>query len=37
MVLDSNVWGPHYWFVLLSIAICYPIHPNDVTKKNIMS
>ena len=33
MVLDSNVWGPHYWFVLLSIAICYPIHPNDVTKK----
>ena len=33
MVLDSNVLGPHYWFVLLSIAICYPIHPNDVTKK----
>ena len=33
MVLDSNVWGPHYWFVLLTIAICYPIHPNDVTKK----
>ena len=33
MVLDSNVWGSHYWFVLLTIAICYPIHPNDVTKK----
>jgi hypothetical protein len=33
MVLDSKIWGPHYWFVLLTIAICYPIHPNDVTKK----
>ena len=33
MVLDSNVWGPHYWFVLLTIAISYPKHPNDVTKK----
>jgi hypothetical protein len=33
MVLDSNVWGPHYWFVLLTIAISYPKYPNDVTKK----
>ena len=33
MVLDSNIWGPHYWFVLLTIAISYPKHPNDVTKK----
>ncbi len=33
MVLDSSVWGPHYWFVLLTIAISYPKHPNDVTKK----
>lgn len=33
MVLDSKIWGPHYWFVLLTIAISYPIHPNDVTKK----
>lgn len=33
MVLDSKIWGPQYWFVLLTIAISYPIHPNDVTKK----
>jgi hypothetical protein len=33
MVLDSKIWGPHYWFVLMTIAISYPIHPNDVTKK----
>lgn len=25
--------GPHYWFVLLTIAISYPKYPNDVTKK----
>ena len=33
MELDPNVWGPHYWFVLHTIALCYPTHPNDVTKK----
>jgi hypothetical protein len=31
--LDPNVWGPHYWFVLLTIATSYPKNPNDVTKK----
>ena len=31
--LDSSVWGPHYWFVLLTMATSYPKHPNDVTKK----
>ena len=30
---DPKVWGPHYWFVLQSIALTYPIHPNDVSKK----
>jgi hypothetical protein len=33
MELDPNVWGPHYWFVLHTIALCYPLYPNDVTKK----
>jgi len=33
MELDPNVWGPHYWFVLHTIALCYPLTPNDVTKK----
>jgi hypothetical protein len=33
MTLNPEVWGPHYWFVLHTIAITYPEHPNDVTKK----
>lgn len=33
MELDPTVWGPHYWFVLHTIALCYPLYPNDVTKK----
>ena len=33
MNLDSKVWGPHYWFVLYSIAVTYPNTPNNVTKK----
>lgn len=33
MELDSNIWGPHYWFVFHTIALSYPVTPNDVTKK----
>jgi len=28
-----EIWGPHYWFVLHTIALTYPNHPNDLTKK----
>jgi hypothetical protein len=31
--LDPNVWGPHFWFFLHTIAISYPHNPNAVTKK----
>ena len=31
--LDPNIWGPHYWFFLHTLAISYPHHPNAVTKK----
>jgi len=31
--LEPVVWGPHYWFFIHTIAICYPIHPNTITKK----
>ena len=31
--LETSAWGPHYWFVLYSIAITYPNTPNNVTKK----
>jgi hypothetical protein len=33
MALDSKVWGPYYWFVLHTIALSYPLKPNEVTKK----
>ena len=33
MAFNPSIWGPHYWFVLQSIALCYPPRPNDVIKK----
>lgn len=33
MALDAKVWGPHYWFVLHTIALNYPLHPNETSKK----
>ena len=31
--LNSKIWGPHYWFVLLTIAMTYPIEPNPPVTK----
>lgn len=31
--LEPKIWGPHYWFFLHTLAMCYPHYPNDVTKK----
>ena len=33
MRLDPNVWGPHYWFVLHTIALTYSGRPNETIKK----
>jgi hypothetical protein len=33
MIFDANVWGPHYWFFLHTVAESYPYTPNDVTKR----
>lgn len=32
-MLRASVWGPYYWFVLMSIAVSYPVKPNKITKK----
>lgn len=32
-MLDHKIWFPHYWFVLLTIAVEYPVKANEVTKK----
>ena len=31
--MNPEVWGPKFWFVLHTIAMSYPLHPNSVTKK----
>jgi hypothetical protein len=33
MALNPKVWGPHYWFVLHTIALTYPLQPNETIKK----
>ena len=31
--MDPNIWGPHYWFTLQTIAMTYPDTPTDTIKK----
>jgi hypothetical protein len=33
MTLNPEIWGPYYWFFLETMALTYPLHPNDVSKK----
>ena len=33
MGLDPIVWLPHFQFVMQTMAISYPKHPNDLSKK----
>ncbi len=33
MVYDPDIWGPHYWFFLFTIAQTYPKTPNAITKR----
>jgi hypothetical protein len=33
MIFQPEVWGPHYWFFLHTVAESYPYNPNDVTKR----
>lgn len=33
MEFDPNVWGPHYWFFIMTIAMSYPNTPNTITKR----
>ena len=33
IIFNPNIWGPHYWFVLHTIALSYPLQANESTKK----
>jgi len=33
MSFDPDVWGPHYWFFLHTVAESYPATPNETTKR----
>ena len=30
---DAKVWGPHYWFFMMSVAMSYSDYPNDIIKR----
>ena len=32
-IFDPTIWGPHYWFFLMTLAMSYPETPNSVTKR----
>jgi len=32
-MFDPAVWGPHYWFFLMTLAVSYPLKANEVTQK----
>lgn len=33
MRFEPEIWGPHYWFFLHTVAESYPMNPNDITKR----
>lgn len=33
MKYESEIWGPHFWFFLHTIAYNYPVTPNEVVKR----
>ena len=31
--LDAKIWGPSYWNFLFTMALTYPLRPNETSKK----
>jgi hypothetical protein len=31
--MDPTIWGPHYWFIMHTVAFHYPVHPTAIQKK----
>lgn len=32
-LFDPAIWGPHYWFFMMTVALSYPEVPNSVSKR----
>lgn len=32
-MMDAKIWGPHYWFFMMTVALTYPDYPNAVAKR----
>jgi fumarate reductase subunit C len=30
---EPAVWGPHFWFILMTMAVSYPLKANETTQK----
>ena len=31
--LNPDIWGPHYWFTIYTIALSYPLKPDENIKR----
>lgn len=31
--LDAKIWGPHYWFFMMTVALTYPDYPTETIKR----
>lgn len=30
---SAKIWGPHYWFFMMTVALSYPDFPNEIIKR----
>ena len=35
--MNPDVWGPQFWFVIHTMAMTYPLTPNEITKRKYYS
>jgi len=32
-IIEPTTWGPHFWYFIHTIALCYPNNPSTITKR----
>ena len=35
--MEPNIWGPHAWFFLHTVALMYPEQPNELEKQHYLN